>query len=387
MKFIHAADSHLGNPFKGLDRELPAALKQLVQASTMHAFEKMITQALTAQVDFLVIAGDLYSATENSPKVQVFVHQQFERLNQANIPVYLSFGNHDFEADQHAHLPWPANVHVFSQDVATQRFTLTSGERVALTGFSYQTPRQMQPVLTDFPVKSTTDDYHIGLYHGALGKAGDPYAPFTVQGLLTKRYDYWALGHIHVRQTLHEQPFIGYSGNLQGLNRKETGEKGYYLVTATQGKLVPVFQPSTVIRWEELVFTDSLNEDELLAQLAERDDQTPVFLTIQFTGQLDPAVIERLTSGVMLAKIRANLPANQWVVKLERRQAATTMLAADQIDQQFWHDALAQVLDDFDMGAHLPAQVPNVVREYYLSAAGKQALRDKMQQLLLERNM
>ena len=57
MKFIHAADSHLGNPFKGLDRELPAALKQLVQASTMHAFEKMITQALTAQVDFLVIAG------------------------------------------------------------------------------------------------------------------------------------------------------------------------------------------------------------------------------------------------------------------------------------------------------------------------------------------
>ena len=387
MKFIHAADSHLGNPFKGLDRELPAALKQLVQASTMHAFEKMITQALTAQVDFLVIAGDLYSATENSPKVQVFVYQQFERLNQANIPVYLSFGNHDFEADQHAHLPWPANVNVFSQDVATQRFTLASGERVALTGFSYQTPRQMQPVLTDFPVKSTTDDYHIGLYHGALGKAGDPYAPFTVQGLLTKRYDYWALGHIHVRQTLHEQPFIGYSGNLQGLNRKETGEKGYYLVTATQGKLVPVFQPSTVIRWEELVFTDSLNEDELLAQLAERDDQTPVFLTIQFTGQLDPAVVERLTSGVMLAKIRANLPANQWVVKLERRQAATTMLAADQIDQQFWHDALAQVLDDFDMGAHLPAQVPNVVREYYLSAAGKQVLRDKMQQLLLERNM
>ncbi|WP_278848077.1 metallophosphoesterase family protein [Leuconostoc lactis] len=387
MKFIHAADSHLGNPFKGLDRELPAALKQLVQASTMHAFEKMITQALTAQVDFLVIAGDLYSATENSPKVQVFVYQQFERLNQANIPVYLSFGNHDFEADQHAHLPWPTNVHVFSQDVATQRFTLASGERVALTGFSYQTPRQMQPVLTDFPVKSTTDDYHIGLYHGALGKAGDPYAPFTLQGLLTKRYDYWALGHIHVRQTLHEQPFVGYSGNLQGLNRKETGEKGYYLVTATQGKLVPVFQPSTVIRWEELVFTDSLNEDELLAQLAERDDQTPVFLTIQFTGQLDPAVVERLTSGVMLAKIRANLPANQWVVKLERRQAATTMLAADQIDQQFWHDALAQVLDDFDMGAHLPAQVPNVVREYYLSAAGKQALRDKMQQLLLERNM
>lgn len=387
MKFIHAADSHLGNPFKGLDRELPAALKQLVQQSTLQAFEKMITHALTEQVDFILIAGDLYSATENSPQVQVFVHQQFERLNQANIPVYLSFGNHDFEADQHAHLPWPENVQVFSQAVATQRLTLASGERVALTGFSYQTPRQMQPVLADFPVKSPEDDYHIGLYHGALGKAGDPYAPFTVQGLLAKHYDYWALGHIHVRQTLHEQPFIGYSGNLQGLNRKETGEKGYYLVTATQGKLVPTFQPSTVIRWEELRVADSLDEDALLAKLATRDDQTPVFLTLQLTGQLDTAVLGRFTSGVMLAKIRANLPANQWVVQLERRQTETVFLAVEQIDQQFWQAALAQVLAEFDMGAYLPAQVPNIVREYYLSAAGKQALRDKMQQLLLERNI
>lgn len=385
MKFIHAADSHLGNPFKGLDRELPIALKQLVQTSTLQAFEKMIDGALAAEVDFVLIAGDLYSAQENSPKVQVFVHQQFERLQAANIPVFLSFGNHDFEADQHAHLPWPENVHVFSQAVSTEQLTLMSGDRVAITGFSYQTPRQMQAVLSDFPVKSVADDYHIGLYHGALGQATEPYAPFTVQGLLEKQYDYWTLGHIHVRQTLHDQPFIGYSGNLQGLNRKETGEKGYYLVTAEQGVLHPIFQPTTTIRWDELTFSAPLSEEELIGRLAEISDETPVFLTINLIGQLDDVVQARLLSGVMLAKVRAALPAHQWVVKIVLSNMAQSMMVTDQIDQKFWQDALVQVLSDFDMAAHLPAQVPNFIRDYYLSDDGKSALRDKMQHLLLER--
>ena len=57
----------------------------------------------------------------------------------------------------------------------------------------------------------------IGLYHGALGEDGQgDYAPFTLSDMQVKHYDYWALGHIHVRQTLQDKPFIGYSGSIQG---------------------------------------------------------------------------------------------------------------------------------------------------------------------------
>ena len=46
-----------------------------------------------------------------------------------------------------------------------------------------------------------------------------------------KDSDYWALGHIHKRQIVHEKPYIVYPGNIQGRQIKETGEKGCSLVT------------------------------------------------------------------------------------------------------------------------------------------------------------
>src|SRR5699024_2062609 len=45
-----------------------------------------------------------------------------------------------------------------------------------------------------------------------------------------KDYDYWALGHIHKRQELHESPPVIYPGNIQGRHRNELGTKGCYLV-------------------------------------------------------------------------------------------------------------------------------------------------------------
>ncbi len=110
-------------------------------------------------------------------------------------------------------------------------------------------------------------DCQIGLYHGAVGIDGDPYAPFSVSDMLQKNYDYWALGHIHMRQTLNNQPFIGYSGVLQGLNRKEIGEKGYYLVTSKNHVLVPEFYDISPIIWEELILSEVSDELDLINQV------------------------------------------------------------------------------------------------------------------------
>ena len=70
------------------------------------------------------------------------------------------------------------------------------------------------------------------MLHGTLaGQEGhDAYAPFQLQQLLARDFDYWALGHIHKRALLHEGPMVIYPGNVQGRHIKETGEKGCYVV-------------------------------------------------------------------------------------------------------------------------------------------------------------
>ena len=90
--------------------------------------------------------------------------------------------------------------------------------------------------MTIIHVAEDQDAFHIGMLHGSL--AGDEthavYAPFTKSELLAKQYDYWALGHIHLRQQLHEEPPIVYPGNIQGRHRNERGEKGFYEVSLTK---------------------------------------------------------------------------------------------------------------------------------------------------------
>ncbi|MEZ6149369.1 MAG: hypothetical protein R3C09_04535 [Pirellulaceae bacterium] len=59
-----------------------------------------------------------------------------------------------------------------------------------------------------------------------------------------KGYDYWALGHIHKREVLCQEPFVAFSGNIQGRHIRESGPKGCYVVTVHDDRrLEPDFHP------------------------------------------------------------------------------------------------------------------------------------------------
>lgn len=385
MKFIHAGDIHLGNPFIGLDAQLPDNLKQLVQQSTHQAFMKMINDALTEKVDLLLLPGDFYSASESSPRLQELVQSAFLKLNQAGIQVFLSLGNHDFEANTSQHLPWPENVYIFDQHVETTYHTTASGEKIAVTGFSYQSQRQMTPVIDEFPTRDQAVDYHLGMYHGAVGVTGEPYAPFKVTDMLEKGYDYWALGHIHIRQTLNTRPFIGYSGSIQGLNRKEVGPKGYYIVDAAN-QLRPIFREAETILWDKLRLKSVKNEDDLQEMINHygTGTQKNTFLSVELLNVQDQVLRARIDSGIVLEKIREHLPEQVWLVRLTIRDTELRAFPKDTIDQAYWLRALEDILTEFRVDDYLSDQVPLVLREYFMTHEGKELLKQKMVQQLNE---
>jgi DNA repair exonuclease SbcCD nuclease subunit len=252
ISFIHAADLHLDSPMVGL-KHLPANILSRVRESTFTALGKLIAAAIDHNVDFVILAGDLYDGEDRSLRAQSRFRNEMQKLSQKDIPVYVIHGNHDHLSGSWVNLDMPPNVHFFGSDVEMKEFHTKRGETVHLYGFSYIRRHILDKRVADYK-KQDPADFHIGILHGNEGGRTDHdnYAPFSIKDLLEKEFDYWALGHIHKRTILSETPPIIYPGNLQGRNRKEEGVKGCYLVTLNELEVKTEFVETSDVWWEEV---------------------------------------------------------------------------------------------------------------------------------------
>jgi len=96
--------------------------------------------------------------------------------------------------------------------------------------------------------------FNIGLLHTACGSsAHENYAPCSVDDLVRRGYDYWALGHVHTRAELSRAPWIVFPGNIQGRHINETGSRGATLVGVRDGLVGSVEHHALdVLRWARL---------------------------------------------------------------------------------------------------------------------------------------
>ncbi|MCF6160648.1 MAG: DNA repair exonuclease [Furfurilactobacillus sp.] len=367
MKFIHTADLHLDSPFLGL-KDLPDVLWQRIYESPLMAFKRLVSDAIDTQVDFVLITGDIYDRQERAINAQAAFLTEMERLNQAQIPVYLSYGNHDYLDAATDGLQLPANVHSFGEEISSFKLTTRDQTKVEIVGFSYPTRVVTTDMAATFPDRDPQADVQIGMLHGSIaGKPGphDTDAPFTVDELMSKHYDYWALGHIHKRQVLHEErPWIIYPGNIQGRHINETGEKGYVLVQQEQSRLVPTFHAVAPVVWNRqtvdcasITATSDLQQTiaKQLSQLADRvkthsTKQSLEMLNLKLihTDQLAAETKQRLTNGSLLSLLQSQemarlAEANQLVVDLQLADEDSESTHFTQLDQHYWNQAADSV--------------------------------------------
>lgn len=264
VKFLHCADLHLDSPFASKQFLSPNILKD-VENSAYESFKSIVDLALREEVDFMLICGDLFDAENRTLKAEVFLKQQFERLNKEQIFVYVIHGNHDPLSDSLIS-DWPQNVTVFSNQVETYQTITKNGEKVYLHGFSYQQNESYENKIDDYPTSDSHSVINIGLLHGTYSKSGvsDRYTEFRLEDLNSKLYHYWALGHIHKRDQLNDLAQIHYPGNIQGRHFNEQGEKGCLIVEGDYVSLKTRFVPTQFIRFESAVIeTDQIGQHHL----------------------------------------------------------------------------------------------------------------------------
>lgn len=265
------ADLHLDSPFKGLFG-LPEQNLKKIRQSTFEAFDKIINKAVEEKPDFLLIVGDIYDGENRSLQAQRRFQSAMETLFQHNIPVILSYGNHDHLSGSWTRFALPSNVYELPAETSIVQLKIR-GQQVNVYGFSYG-ERHVKASMTDtFPVAQDPNAIHIGMLHGSESSdiTHDVYAPFKKEQLLEKNYHYWALGHIHKRQLLHQDPPIVYPGNIQSRHRKEQGVKGFYDVTLSQSDVELTFVPTSTVVYNtiEVNCNDVLHANELLTKCEE----------------------------------------------------------------------------------------------------------------------
>lgn len=228
MKFIHAADIHLDSPLTGLTA-YPDAPVEMLRTATRRAFTNLCNEAIALEVDFMVIAGDLYDGSWKDFSTGIFFCKEMGRLHKANIPVYVLYGNHDAASELTRTLQLPDNVKLFDFRKCST-FTLPD-LKVALHGHSFKDAATTDNLALDYPAP-VEGMFNIGVLHTALegSTVHSNYAPCTIAQLHGKGYDYWALGHVHEHQVIRGKSMIVFPGNLQGRHVRETGARGAVLV-------------------------------------------------------------------------------------------------------------------------------------------------------------
>ncbi len=266
LTFIHAADLHIGAPFRGL-RGLSGEWAKLLTEAIPTAWERIVDEACARNVDFVIVAGDIFDVADASFLDYTRFFRGVDKLSEQGIPTYLCTGNHDsydywrpdfyalgdmafmFDADQ-------PDFYLFERDgeplcVLGGRGILnrvSSPETSIVEGI---TREQADKALGQ---RAAEAPFGVGILHTGLDFDQKSAPRAKRDELLQSGFDYWALGHIHKRFIDNDDdPRISFCGNIQGRDIKETGKRGVNLVTLIEGEPNQVeFIPTAQVTWEQL---------------------------------------------------------------------------------------------------------------------------------------
>ena len=268
VRFVHAADVHLGYRQYGLEARAQDFAR---------AFDSVVAYCLNERPDFLVLAGDLFDVKSVEPGTYAHADARLKELADASIPVVAVEGNHErwyrrggrswlWQLSRHQRLRLlrlhdPETGMLDWQPWGPERGfgAFTDVGPVRLFGVEYLGAR-LASVLPDLATALSSNPrqdswFSIGILHtgvdiGTPSEVGT-HAGVALGDLLPLRAltDYLALGHVHHRyEAPASQPWIFNPGSLEASNVLEgvgnSGQsRGIFDITVTRGP-PPKFQAS-----------------------------------------------------------------------------------------------------------------------------------------------
>ena len=206
---------------------------------------------------------------------QFFAQETAGGLTRAGIRVYCIRVNHAAARVLTGRLGLPDGARMLPTD---QPASIRLAElNVVIHGMGFSDRSVPENVVPRYP-SPMAGHLNIGMLHTSATDRGthETYAPCSAEQLIAHGYDYWALGHVHVRQEVARTPcWIVFPGNTQGRHIRESGPKGATLVTVQDGQIVDaVHRDLDVVRWALLPvdLSHATSEDDAFAAVRAKLD-------------------------------------------------------------------------------------------------------------------
>lgn len=397
IRFVHTSDLHLDTPFKGL-WQFNSELAKRLKGAGFKTFSRIVDLCLAKKVDFLIVSGDIFDGEIKSLTAQLRFVSELKRLSEKSIPTYIVCGNHDPLDSWLSSLQLPEHVYRFgASDVEMLSYERDGHHLANIYGISFQSKAEGRNLAVKYQIQAEAGKpaFSIAILHGTVGTPGvhKNYAPFSLDDIAHKGFDYWALGHIHKYHIVkHKHPAVVYPGNPQGRDFGETGIKGCCFIEITTEKPPEItFIPTQVIQFEE-VNIDLTGEDRIdtFTQKLEEaiqnskdvgpingENKTSYILRLTLTGRtslhnqlIRPGEIQQLQNHLNDGQLN-----NKYFVWIDRIDNKTQALI-DVEALKSGRDFIAEVLTAIEVYEKDPGKLNSIINEAESAFGSMEAKRE-----------
>jgi len=235
MKFAHLADCHLGS-----------WRQEELQQLNFQSFQKAISICLEEKVEFILISGDLFDSAYPSIEILKETFAEFRKIKDANIPVYIIAGSHDFSASGKTFLDVLEKAgfckNVEQSQIEDDKIKIHPHMHNEIAIFGYSGKKSGMEMQDIEKIRFTSfHPFTIFMIHTTISDVVGTIPMESVDKLKLPLANYYAMGHIHKpfetseANSIYVYPGPIYPNNFQELADLKHGS--FHLVEIQAGKI------------------------------------------------------------------------------------------------------------------------------------------------------
>lgn len=337
MKFAHLADCHL-------DGWRQPELNML----NLQSFQKTLAICIKEKVDFILIAGDLFDSSYPSIDILKEAFKEFRRLNEANIPVFIIAGSHDYSASGRTFLDvleksgFCKNVANYEERNGHIVLQPTIYKNVAIYGYPGKKSGLEVDEIEGIKLQDSPGLFKILMLHTTIKSVVSNPKIKCVDDSKLPNVNYLALGHLHINYSKNGKVYPGpiFPNNLPELEELKGGSFYIYDNGKIEKREVKI-KEVLVINYET---NDALNATDELLNILVKEQLKDKIIIIKLSGIIE----QGKTSDINFLKIESFAKkSGAWVVlkNTSRLQLSEPELKLDALDAE---DIELEVIKKFE---------------------------------------